>query len=213
MRKTRTIFAAALVCALFVCTLASCKAGGSGGSGEAKDALSGDTKSVGEQVISGAKEDQGGASFPEYLDNAVTPESSKGMLGLEPEAFSGRVSEATAFTAAINAIAGEIAVVKCASAGDAAEVKKLIAEGFDPAKWICARPEQCFVIDSGSYVLLFAGSAEQAGKIQASFDKLANGQVGEANVFFKDAGGGNGASVGGIGLAPPTAEDGIESAE
>jgi hypothetical protein len=164
------------------------------------DTLTGALTDVLAAVLTGAQTlldeaDQITMSF----EDEVTAENSAGMLGLTAEDFGKYVSEAYASNAAFITFAHEIALVRCVDAGAAAKVKKLVADGFDPNKWICVWPQRSVVIDSGSYVLLVASRNVSADAILQSFKTLAEGNVGEADVFFTAPEGG-GASDGGIAL-------------
>ncbi|MDR1210041.1 MAG: DUF4358 domain-containing protein [Clostridiales bacterium] len=154
--------------------------GGLGGtSAEALDALLAKAK----EML--AEPDQMPASLP----GAVTGENSKSALGVEPEDFDRLVEDAAAATAMITTFAHEIAVVKAKDASAAQELKSLIAQGFDYAKWICAYPEECVVVESGRYVMLAASKFAAAEISVEAFQKIA-GEAGEKNIFYIDAVGG-----------------------
>jgi hypothetical protein len=166
--------------------LGACSGGGQNGAAEQRDTLAGSLPEILAAVLDGANAalgdtDQLGASF----EDEVTADSCQGMLGLTPEEFEQYVEGAYASNAAIITFAHEVALIKCKDFDAAAEVKRLAAAGFDSGKWICVSPDQGYVIDSGSYVLLVATSTKGADAIRQSFEEAAGGNVGEADVFFE----------------------------
>ena len=164
--------------------------GGCGGGGNAaKDTLTGTTAALMTQLMEKAKTKlSSGEEFPMTFDDAVTSDKSEFILGLTSAQFGQYVTEATASTAAIATFAYQVALVKCKSIKDAETVVGLIAAGFNPMRWVCVSPEQCFVQQSGSYVLLVASSKTQAEALRAAFSDLAGGNVGTANTFYTFAG-------------------------
>ena len=167
--------------------LAGC-GGGSGGSGGAKDTLTGSTEDILNSVVDGAnkllpEDSQLAAAFTD----AVTADSAQNALGLSPDDFTKYVSEAYVSTAAIMTFAHQVALMKCKDFSSAAQVKSLVAAGFDSNKWICVWPDKSFVADSGSYVLLVASTSAGADALLESFKTLANNNVGEVNTFFTGA--------------------------
>ncbi|MDR3278090.1 MAG: DUF4358 domain-containing protein [Oscillospiraceae bacterium] len=149
------------------------------------DTLSGSLTDLMASIRSGADallDDE--SRLPMSFDSAADSENCQGMLGLTPDQLEKYAEDAVVSTAAIGSHAYELALVKCKDAASAAEVKKLIAAGFDSGKWICVFPDQSFVIDSGSYVLLAATTADAADALQQSFRSLAGELVGEVKVFY-----------------------------
>jgi hypothetical protein len=149
------------------------------------DTLSGSPAELMASVLSGADallDDE--SKLPMSFDSAADSENCQGRLGLTPEQLAQYVEDGVVSTAAIGSQAHEVALVKCKDAASAAEVKKLIAEGFDSGIWVCVFPERSFVVDSGSYVLLAATSAAAADALQQSFAALAGELVGEVKVFY-----------------------------
>jgi hypothetical protein len=122
--------------------------------------------------------------FGMTFNDSVTEDTCQGKLGLTPEQFGQYVSEAYVSVAAISAFAHEVALIRCADAGAAAEVRKLVALGFDSGQWVCVSPDQSYVMGSGEYVLLVATSDPGADAIKAAFAALAGGDSGDADVFF-----------------------------
>ncbi|MDR1564368.1 MAG: hypothetical protein LBS74_05365 [Oscillospiraceae bacterium] len=125
----------------------------------------------------------GDAALPQTFDDPITAETCQDKLGLTPEEFTEYVKEAYVQNAAISSIAHQAALVKCKDAASASKAKGLIAKGFNSGKWICVRPEQSFVVDSGEYVYLVASSNEKADALFNAFKKLAV-NVGERNNFY-----------------------------
>jgi len=144
-----------------------------------------------------------GMTFDDEItaDSAVsTPQIA---LGLTDAQFAALVESAFEAKAAIMTMAQRTAVVKCKDAAAAAQVKKLIAEGFDSNQWICVFPEQSVVVESGSYVLLAVGTAETTDALAEAFKSISDGNTGSPDVFFTfdgEAGGGFGFEGGGLEL-------------
>ena len=139
--------------------------------------------------------------LPMSFESDITRENCQG-IGLKPEEFDKYVSKATASTGAIMTSAHEIVLLQAKNAASAAEVKKLIAAGFDSWKWICVAPEKSCVIESGNYVLLAVGRTAAVDAVIAAFEEAA-GTVGDVNVFFTGGGAGEGgAGEGGAGGLP-----------
>jgi len=133
--------------------------------------------------------------LPMSFDSEVTAENAQNALGLTEAQFGEYVDSAYESAAAITTFAQSTAVVKCKSAAAAAEVKKLVAAGFDSKKWICVFPEQSVVVESGSYVLLAVGKAQATDALVGAFKSISGGNIGSPNVFFTSGGepeGGNG---------------------
>ncbi|MDR0434005.1 MAG: DUF4358 domain-containing protein [Gracilibacteraceae bacterium] len=182
MRKI--IFPAAI--ALLLCALAACGGGATPPAPAVEppaESLTGETSEILTAVIAGAGELLA-AEPPPSFEAPVTTEDCQGMLGLTPEQFETYVTDAYASNAALLTNAHEIALVKCNDPAAAAEVKTLIAAGFDSGKWICVAPDESSVIDSGSYVLLTVTSEEYAEALIASFISLAANNTGEKSVFY-----------------------------
>jgi hypothetical protein len=169
-----------LIIALVLIVFSGCS-GGANSDANKSDTLSGDTADILQQVIDGAS----AAELPAIFTNPVTKNTAQGMLGFSEAQFDDYVADAYAATGVINVMAFELTLVKCNDFAAAAEVKQLIANGFDSKKWICVMPETSVVIDSGSYVLLVAGQKTQADALLESFGNVAGGNVGDANAFFE----------------------------
>jgi len=119
-------------------------------------------------------------SFPD----PVTAENVTGILGLSAADFEKYVIDATSSVAAIMTHAHQISAIQCNNPADAKTVKDLIAKGFDSGRWICVFPEECFVVDVGSYVFLVASTAENAATAKDALQTLAGDAAGDYNVFF-----------------------------
>ena len=118
------------------------------------------------------------------MDVAVSPDNAQYYLGLSSEQFTQYVESAAVKEAAINAQAHLVAVIKCADADSAAELKTLIATNFDPLRWICVTPEQCFVVDADNYLVLAATYADVATALQTAFADAAGSNMGAVEVFY-----------------------------
>ncbi|MDR0851251.1 MAG: DUF4358 domain-containing protein [Clostridiales Family XIII bacterium] len=188
MKKTLIIFALTLM--LVLTTFSGCSSGGTGdgstdGTAAATDTLTGDTSGILEDILSGADETLADSDKlpPNFID-PVTADNAQGMLGLSPDEFGEYVSEAYAATGALTTSAYEVALIKCTDFDAAAEVKALVAGGFESGKWICVMPEQSFTVESGSYVLLAVSSKAGGDAILESFTAAADGNVGDADMFY-----------------------------
>ena len=180
MKKYSVIFC--LIAVLVFASFSGCTGQNSGGG---SDTISGDTVTILEEILSGADAQLSDPDkLPGSFTDPVTADNSQGMIGLTPAQFDKYVEDAYASTGMIITFAHEIALVKCNDIAAAAEVKKLIAEGFDSNKWICAFPDASLVIDSGSYVLLAVGNKNAVQAVAESFSNIADGNVGEINIFF-----------------------------
>jgi hypothetical protein len=176
-------WALALRLALALCLVLALA--GCGGATEARDTLTGELPDILATVLSDAGEllDEQ-HQLAQSFEDPVTAENCQGMLGLSPDDFQRLVAEAYSSTAAIITAAHEVTLVRCNDFSAAAEVKQLVSEGFNPAKWICVPPEQCYTVDSGSYVLLVASTDACADAIAEAFRAAADGNVGETDVFY-----------------------------
>jgi len=159
-----------------------------------------DLKAALEAIMAATHENIPEGSFmPMTLDVEVTSENSQDKLGITSEQFAQHVAEAYTMVAAINTFAFEVTLVQANSGNSAAELKSLVAAGYDPRKWICVFPEQSFVADAGNYLLLGSISNDIADALLDSFAEQFNEySAGSVNVFYdrgdevpdEDAGGG-----------------------
>ena len=152
---------------------------------ESGDSLQGTVSEILASVISKADSMLDGENkMPFSFASPVTEENVQGMLGLSSSQMSSYVSEAYVSVAAIGTFAHQVALIKCNDKAVAVTVKSAVASGFDSTKWICVFPEQSFVIDAGSYVLLVATTNLRAEKLREAFITMA-GKTGSVNIFFK----------------------------
>jgi len=179
MKKRLCIIAAAvLLLALTACNTTS----------GAKDTLT----SPPEEILAQLKETVNlGMTFDDEITSGSAVSNPQGALGLTDAQFAQFVESAYEAKAMINTAAQRTAVVKCKDAVAAAQVKKLIAEGFDSNQWICVFPQQSVVVESGSYVLLAVGIVETTDALVEAFKTLSDGNTGSPDIFFTfdDAGG------------------------
>ena len=130
------------------------------------------------------------------FSDSVTGETATGLLGLSTADFDKYVIDATSSVAAIMTHAHQISAIQCNNPADAKTVKDLVAKGFDAGRWICVFPEECFVVEVGSYVFLVASTAENAATAKEALQTLAGDAAGEYNVFFTGTVSGGGALIG-----------------
>lgn len=178
--KKKTI-ACALIALSIVLAFSACgKLGGS------KGAAKPSPKSAAVQILDEAQKKIGSnEKFPDYKQAAVTSKTSQETLGLSAKQFDKYVSEAVTHSPSGDVSASQITLAKCKTEKSAGETKKLIARNFNTGKWTNAKPEQGIVVDSGKYVLLFAGTKAQASAIQDGFKSILKGKIGKADVFYK----------------------------
>ncbi|MCL2518466.1 MAG: hypothetical protein FWF15_07895 [Oscillospiraceae bacterium] len=158
-----------------------------------------DTKEALQTIMDNAKAAVGEDAFiPFTLDMEVTADNCDGYLGLTSDQFKQYVMESYTLIAAINAQAFDLALVKCKDYASAKEIKKLIAEGFDPANRICAVSEVAFVVDSGRFVLLGGVAVNTAESFQKAFSDYFEEKTGDVNTFFERSG--EAPAVGGGGM-------------
>ena len=139
-----------------------------------------------QSIMDNAKAAVGESAFiPFTLDAPVTNENCKGYLGLTAEQFGEHVLESYTIIAALSSQAFDLALVKCKDYASAKEVKKLIAEGFNPSERVCATSEVAFVVESGRFVLLGGVGADTAEAFQKAFDEQFETKSGEVNKFFE----------------------------
>jgi hypothetical protein len=172
-----------------VCALALIAAGagcsGNGGAGGSADALTGTSEEVLTQVLEAAPALlPAGESLPAGAAAPVTATDAGQMLGLTEADFGTYVSDATAAQPLIGSFAHEVAVVRLKDGADAAQVKALIAAGFDAGKWICVFPELAAVVESGGYLLLVASKAAAVTALVQAFTDLAGGHTGAVDEFY-----------------------------
>jgi len=165
----------ALCLAAAIMLLLGCAACGTG----AKDTLEGTPQ----ELLAQLKE-TAAADFGMAFDSEVTAETAPGTLGLTADEFEKFVDSASESAAAISSIAQSNVLVKCKDAAAAAEVKKLIAEGYDSGKWICVFPEQSVVVESGSYVLLAVGTTENTNALIEALKTVSDDNTGSPDVFY-----------------------------
>jgi hypothetical protein len=172
-----------LLLLLLLFALTACSGGGAPAAPPAEDTLTGELPDLLASVIAGANAALT-EKLPQSFEDQVTAENCQGMLGLTPEQFTEYVTGAYVSNSALSTSAHEIALVKCKDQSAAAEVKQLMAQGFDSGKWVCVMPDESSVIDSGSYVLLISTISQYADALTASFSDLAANNVGEKNIFY-----------------------------
>lgn len=129
----------------------------------------------------------GDSKLPMSFEAEITKDNCTGV-GLTSEQLEQYVAEAYSSSGALTTSAHELVIFKCKDAESAAEVKKLVAEGFDPGKWICVRPDKCAAVDSGEYVLLAVSSSAVADAVLEAFDGITGESMGEVNEFYTHAG-------------------------
>jgi len=117
------------------------------------------------------------ADLAASIGNEITAGNAPRALGLSEEQFEKFVLSAFVETPVLARAPQSNAVIMCKSGADAAQVKKLIADGFSSDQWASV-PEQSIVVESGSYVLLAVGSAEATDAFVQAFSLVCNGGIG-----------------------------------
>jgi len=162
-----------------------------------------ETKAALQAIYDNAKAALGDAVFvPMTLDYEINADTCANYTGLTAEQFAEYVMDGYTLIAAINVQTFDLALVKCKDYAAAKEVKKLIAEGFNPANRVCAIPDQAFVIESGRFVLLGGMSNDTAEAFQKAFTDQFETKAGEVNKFFERGEGDTGGGLGGLDLIP-----------
>jgi predicted small secreted protein len=157
-----------------------------------------DTMAALQSIMEAARSAAGeGVFVPVTLDGEVSNDNSENKLGLTPEQFGQYVTEGCYMTAGIATQAFEVVLVKCIDYASAKEVKSLAAKGYNSGKWICALPEQCFVIDSGRFVMLGAVYDNTSELFLTAFKDQFETTAGEVNKFYEK--GDNEPAEGGMG--------------
>ncbi|MCL2509106.1 MAG: DUF4358 domain-containing protein [Oscillospiraceae bacterium] len=174
--------------AVMLLALAACSASG------AKDTLTG----TAEEILLQLKESPG-VDLGMTMDDEITADKAEYALGLTAAQFAEYADSAYEVAAAISTFAQSNVLVKCKDVSAAAEVKKLIAAGFNSNKWVCVFPEQSVVVESGSYVLLAVGKADTTNALVEAFRSLSGDNIGSPNVFYTFDDGGDGDIEGGFG--------------
>ena len=105
------------------------------------------------------------------------------QLGITMEQFENYVVSVSRIMNMIG-LPQEVFVFETESAADATTLAGLIANGFNPRKWICMSPDFSLVIHAGNYVLLASGTSAQQGAIAPAFNKVL-GVNATPNVFFE----------------------------
>lgn len=157
-----------------------------------------DTQAALQAIYDNAKATAGeGAFFPFTMETTISNENCESLTGLTAEQFDEYVIDAYSLPAALNAQAFDLALIKCKDYAAAKEIKKLIAEQFNPSKRICATSELAFVVESGRFVLLGGVAKDTAEFFQKAFDEQFETKTGEVNTFFEK--GDEAAGEGGLG--------------
>jgi len=147
-----------------------------------------DVKAALEAIYEKAKElapDDAFFPFTLPLDAPISADNCESHLGISAEDLEKYVTESYSLVAAIMTHAFDLALVKCNDYASAREVKKLIAEGFNPAQRICAVSEVAFVVESGRFVLLGGVALDTAEAFQKAFGEYFETAAGEVNTFFE----------------------------
>lgn len=162
----------------------------SSGSGNGSSAQTPEPQAPAE-TISGSAQDvlstlleSSGADFGMTFEDPVTADSAQGNLGLSASDFNSYVEEAYVSTGAVTTNAHLVAIIKCKDAAAATQVKSLVESGFDSGRWICVAPEQSFVVEAGSYVLLAATGNDGAAKLKSAFSTMGGSAAGTVNQFY-----------------------------
>ena len=174
----KLLISLALVCGVGL-LLAACAADQTPGQQPNAEPLSGEPADILSALIDACE-----VEMVNTLDVELTADNAQYYLGLSSDQFTNYVKSVAVKEAAINAQAHLVAVIECADADAASEVKTLIAENFDPQRWVCVSPEQCFVVDSGNYLLLAATYDDVAEALKTAFATAAGSSMGTVDVFY-----------------------------
>jgi len=182
-------------------------AGDAGGGNEGGPAAGADTLSgAAADILQGIMDEAGKAlgeadAMPATLTDPITAENAPGMLGLTPDDFVSFVEDAAGAIGALNVMAFQVVIARCADAQDAELVNGMIQAGYDSGKWICVFPEQSLTMVSGSYVLLAVGRVAETDALADAFKAAAGGNADGPYIFYAgETGGGDFGGDFGFGL-------------
>ena len=128
--------------------------------------------------------------LPQLRAETLTAATAKKDIGIAENDFTDNVQRAESFLTTQSGMPCQLTVLKCNDTIAAAKIKRSIAAGYNLQKWSPAAPEQCFVAEAGSYVLLFVGTKAQSEALRAGIVTLSSGKAGAPNVFFTGKPGG-----------------------
>jgi len=165
--------------------------GDEGGPAAGADTLSGAAADILQEVMDAAGKALGEAdAMPATLTDPITAENAPGMIGLTPDDFVSFVEDAAGAIGALNVMAFQAVVLKCANLQDAELVNGMILVGYDSGKWICVFPEQSLTMVSGSYLLLAVGRMAETDALAEAFTAAAGGNADGPFVFYTGETGG-----------------------
>lgn len=138
------------------------------------------------------------------------------IVGVEQSQFDKLAVDAVREMAAMMTTPFEMVLIETNDAADAKQLAYLIAENYDPGKWICVFPATAATMQAGNFVLVAAADEIQSDAIAGAFEAIlgANATVNlfhEGDLDFGDGDGGFGFG-GGMGEID-MGEDGIDGGD
>ena len=181
MKKIKTIIIAVVLVTSLIFS------GCSGDKVATEDTLDGSLKDIMTSIIDGAAESLSEEDvFPDFFDMQSSASDALFNLGLNEDEFTEYVEDNLINVAMLAVIPCELVLVKCKDIADGPKVAEMMKKGYDPQKWIETMPEVSYIIGSGSYILLFSGTAGQQEAVEKSFKDLAGGNTFLGEVFFTE---------------------------
>ncbi|MCL1881895.1 MAG: hypothetical protein FWF76_06930 [Oscillospiraceae bacterium] len=158
--------------------------GGNGTDGGGIAHESDSTEEILQTVMDTAREELGDEGIPMSWVEEVTDnfENAVGLTAQQVVTYTESVYNAQAL---IGAFAFQVALIQANDVEAAEAVQSAIADGYNPAKWICVIPHKAVVIQNENYVLLIAAqTVEQSDVITNIFGEIMDGEN-NVNVFFE----------------------------
>ena len=173
------ILALAFSTALSACTNDTPDSENDDGKAEATEVFTGTVSEIFESITA-----KSGVQDFDTFDEALTNENSDYTVGLSSDDVDTYVEDGIVSVAAMMTSAHLASLIKAKDAESAAKIAGIIAENFDPYRWVCVMPNQCTVITAGNYVLLVASNGAIAQGYLRAFKSLAGDAAGEENTFY-----------------------------
>lgn len=148
------------------------------------DGLSGPLADTLKALADTVRKSMDGNGPPMTFETAADESNCTYLLGLTAEQMTSYVEEAS-ISESMFGFGYQLALVRCKDDSSAWEVKKRIAAGYDPGRWVCVSPEECFVLESGRYVLMGAGAADVCTALREAFGAVTTDSVGETDRFYQ----------------------------
>ena len=114
-----------------------------------------------------------------YLLTKISPTYPMDIIGLDATQFADYVADSFCSEPAISPANHSLCVIEVKDGVDVAEVKQLVFDHANPAKWVCMSAEQVLVVESGNYIMLVMSDAATCDALYQAFSDHFAGEVGE----------------------------------